>query len=87
MAETQFIYWAEVPFRVYAEGEKAQIQTRHEPGYPAQMTINKIEVAGDELTGLPQPFKADVTMKDLVEHIEVAEGDRIESEAWEHTDE
>jgi len=84
MAETQFIYWAEVPFRVYAEGEKAQIQTWNEPGYPAHMTINKIEVAGDELHGLPQPFKDDVTIENLLEHVLETEYDKIETEAWEH---
>ena len=84
MSETQFIYWAEVPFRVYAEAEKAQIQTRNEPGYPAQMTINKIEVAGDELEGLPQPFKDDVTMENLLEHVLETEYDMIETLAWEH---
>ena len=84
MSEIQFIYWAEVPFRIYADPEKGQVQTWNEPGYPAQMTINKIEVAGDELTGLPQPFKKDVTMEDLIEHISETEYDRIETEAWEH---
>ena len=87
MSEIQFIYWAEVPFRIYAEPEKGQLPTWTDPGYPPQMNINRIEVAGDELHGLEQPFKDDVTMEKLIEHVEIAEGDRIYMEAWEREEE
>ena len=84
MSQIEFVMWFEVPFRIYAEPEKGQTQTWNQEGYPAQMTINKIEVAGDELTGLPQPFKGNVAMKDLIEHIGASQADRIEMEGWEY---
>ena len=85
MSETIFVEWFEIPFRIYAEEQKAEIATRTYPGHPASMEINKIEVAGDELEGLfqPKPFIGG-TLQDVLNHVLKKHAYELEDAAWEH---
>ena len=85
MSEIEFVFWVEIPIRVYAEYQPKEHATQTYPGCPETMGIDDIEVAGDELDGLVQPFPMDceVSMEDLKNHILIKYDDELKMAAWE----
>ena len=80
-----FVDWIEIPIRVYAEYQPKEHATQTYPGCPETMGIDDIEVAGDELDGLVQPFPMgrEVSMEDLKNHILIKYDDELKMAAWE----
>ena len=84
MSRIEFVHWVEIPIRVFGEYQPREESTMTYPGCPETVGIDDIEIAEDELHNLSIPVNRKFTIKDLLDHIMLEYGDKLEEEAWEH---
>ena len=77
--ETVYTAWIEIPVKVYCEVQKEERATRHYPGCPATIGLERIEICQyndeDKVAG---------SLKDLEDSIVKGCQDKFEEDAWDY---